>query len=204
MRLKYVVITVQNVFILARVKERSLPFAARKYGIVHVTLGSIAQRKLNQMRYTRYKRPQIHRHVSSKDISLLHLADQQASTHNSGGSYDMVALLAKSKPVAFGFNSLSNPAILKSSIYPEMCGMHAELDLWRQCPEDMKGGSVYVAGRATKSTNMMANTTPCVYCAAILTLAGVRHIICYSDNNVIKTAPQRLTDEIAIEGLVWR
>lgn len=94
-----------------------------------------------------------------------------ALEHNSGGSYNMFAIWVKGSQVKIGKNALKRAAKAESELYPEICGFHAELDLYRQHPE-MRGGTLYVAGRKNRSNAIMLNTKPCEYCSALL--AGTR------------------------------
>lgn len=149
----------------------------------------------SSFRWTRYAIPDggIIR-PSRKDIDVLSNAFNFVRNHDSGGSYSMAAVLRKSKPKAVGFNSLYSPAILKNDIYPELCGVHAELNLWMQYP-DMTGCTVYITGVISKSRNLMSNTIPCIYCAAILEASGARYVVCYMDNKIIKVRTNQLLKE---------
>lgn len=106
--------------------------------------------------------------------------------HDSGCHYSMAAVMGKSKPIAHGLNTLHFPAnsvdLGRTSVrYPDMCGVHAELDLYRSNHWRMSGTTVVVAGVVTKNGNLMENTMPCVHCAQTLQSAGVRRV-CFSLN----------------------
>lgn len=145
-------------------------------------------------RWTRYADPQSVIKPSRKDIETLSKSFGLVRDHDSGGSYSMAAVLRKSKPKAVGYNSLFSPAVLKNDTYPELCGVHAELNLWMQYP-DMGGATVYITGVISKSRNLMTNTMPCIYCASLMQAAGARYVVCYVDSKIIKVRTSELTKE---------
>lgn len=141
--------------------------------------------------YNRYSKAAILLEITNKDESMMSHAQTIANAHCSGGTYNMAAVWVKSKPKATGTNKLSHPATKENPSYPEMCGMHAELDLWRKNGH-IAGGTVYVAGTIEQSGNEMPNTKPCVYCAAVLYLAGVRFVVYRKDGEIAKTRPSEI------------
>lgn len=143
-------------------------------------------------RWTRYAQPENTFHISNSDDSLYQRAMADALTHVSGGSYNMAAWLSNSKPIGYGLNQLSSPALLKSDLYPEVCGLHAELSLWSNYKEFLSGGTVAIGGWVAKSSNPMSNTLPCTYCATILHQAGVRWVIASLNAEQIKVRPEML------------
>lgn len=129
-------------------------------------------------------------HLSVRDQGYYGRALSLAESHDSGGSYSMVAMLCDPKPIIIGYNDLNNPAFLKHDSFPQECGMHAELSLWHQAAGRLQGGTVVVAGVVSKSRNEMVNTTPCRYCASLL--SEVRWIICNLEGKIVKTTPSEL------------
>lgn len=128
-----------------------------------------------------------------------------ANDHDSGGSYSMVAVLARPKPVEVGYNALDNPAWLKHDSYPELMGMHAELALFtRANTNDMDGATVAINGVVSSSRNPMNNTLPCVYCGAILTACGVRWVLCILEQHIVKLQPAELFEPTQVKGRMVR
>lgn len=143
--------------------------------------------------------------VSSRDEALIRHALNQASDHDSGGSYSMAAVLGRPKPVEVGFNALDNPAWLKHDSYPQLMGMHAELHLFtRATRDDMDGSTVAIHGVASKSRNPMNNTLPCVYCGAILVACNVRWVLCIRDTDIVKLQPAELFKPTSLKGRMVR
>ncbi len=119
--------------------------------------------------------------LTKRDQFLITMAIDLAGNHSSGGSYNMVALWAKGSNIRIGYNELYRQANRTSQIYPEICGTHAELDLYRRMGADMRGGRLYVGGRKQSNNAIMMNTKPCVYCAQLLSTTKTNWII-YIDN----------------------
>lgn len=120
------------------------------------------------------------------------LADVQSDVyhHNSGGSFNMMAVWNKGSVWATGKNDLYRSASNFSDIYPEMCGIHAELDIQRN--NNIKGGTIYIAGYHESSGSPLANTRPCRYCATILDLEKVRWVVYYSNGVAVKAMTREL------------
>lgn len=129
---------------------------------------------------------------SERDLRMMFQAQAMARGHESGGTYDMAAMWVKGSRRAVGTNKLTDPAILKSQIYDYRCGMHAELAMWYYNRERIFGGTVYVAGKLNSSGSEMTNTAPCIYCASIIDLAGVRFVVYCKDGEVVKSRPKEL------------
>lgn len=101
-------------------------------------------------------------------------------SHCSGGSYSMIAMWSKGSRVAVGKNRLDRLAHTLDNGYPEISGVHAELDLWRLNTDGLRGGTVYIAGTLSGTKSAMTNTRPCKYCVPILMQLGVRHVVFFS------------------------
>lgn len=129
----------------------------------------------------RYKLSDDYHVPTSSDISMLLTVTEISTKHSSGGSYDMVAAWSKGSRFEFGFNRLNRAASTIDKSYPDVCGVHAELDLWRKL-DKLRGGTIYVAGKRSSSGTIMDNTRPCIYCSAILVEAGVRNVVFYSNS----------------------
>lgn len=140
-------------------------------------------------RFARYSKRSGVQEVTNKDRALIAHAQAVANGHSSGGSYNMAAVWARSKPLVTGTNKLHLPARYESTIYPRECGLHAELDLFRRS-RLITGGTVYVAGALESSGSEMPNTKPCIYCATILDAAFVRWVVYRSDGEVAKARPE--------------
>lgn len=130
--------------------------------------------------------------MSVKDARIFHRAQELAYDHRSGGQWNMVAIWRKGGRHFYGFNRLDRPAAPISDIYPEICGQHAELDLYRKHPENLGGGTVYVAGAHDSSGTLIESTRPCKYCAAILDASNVRFVVYRQDGYLIKARPKDL------------
>jgi deoxycytidylate deaminase len=122
---------------------------------------------------------------SDSDIGTLFKVAYDSNQHSSGGSYNMMARWMKGSFVITGANRLHKPAHLVDSSYPDISGIHAELDSWKQ-HKKMKGGTIYVAGTVEASGNLMQNTLPCVYCASLLFSSGVRFVVGFEDGIPVK------------------
>lgn len=121
---------------------------------------------------------------SKADIVKLLKVTEMTRYHNSGGSYDMIAMLGS--PRIWGYNRLRRPASTISDTYPEDFGVHAELDLYRKMgmnPSNPSSysGTVYIAGKLNSSGSFMTNTMPCTYCVAILRECGITNVVFYFD-----------------------
>lgn len=127
--------------------------------------------------------------ASHDDVATLERVDVMCVDHSSGGSYDMAAMWCKGSRAVTGVNRLHRKASTITGGYPEVCGQHAELNLWANGIH--RGGVVYVAGRLAGSGARMMSTVPCVYCAALLTQSGVRRIVCFVLGEAM-TAPPRM------------
>lgn len=123
--------------------------------------------------------------ISKAEIATLDRVREISLDHISGGSYNMVAKWVKGSRSALGFNKLDRRATTINDAYPEICGVHAELDLFYKLPP-VKGGTVYVAGSRARTSTFMPNTAPCIYCKTILAETYVRYIIFYNDDIPVK------------------
>lgn len=133
--------------------------------------------------------------LSSADQKHFAAAQRAVMNHDSGGSYSMIASWrGKGSARAAGFNSLQRCSKVERASYPEVCGMHAELDLYLRF-DHLDGGTVAVAG-VKRNGRVMANTRPCAYCAAILTQMGVDWVLYRSDEAVVKSRPSDILDEL--------
>lgn len=119
------------------------------------------------------------------DRGRLIFAKDDSDIHCSGGSFDMVCHYRKHSRLYIGYNKLDRPAITIDDQYPEFCGVHAELDLFRR-HKNLDGGTIYIAGKLAKTGTMMPNTQPCIYCATILNEAGVKNAVFYEDGVPVK------------------
>lgn len=123
--------------------------------------------------------------VSKADVTILEKLREISLEHSSGGSYNMIAKWVKGSRSALGFNKLDRRATTINDAYPEICGVHAELDLFYKLPP-VKGGTVYIAGSRAKTSTYMPNTSPCIYCKTILAETYVRYIVFYNDDVPVK------------------
>lgn len=123
--------------------------------------------------------------VSRSDIVILEKLRETSLDHISGGSYNMVAKWVKGSRSALGFNKLDRRATTINDAYPDICGVHAELDLFYKLPP-VKGGTVYIAGSRARTLTFMPNTSPCIYCKTILAETYVRYIVFYNNNYPVK------------------
>jgi hypothetical protein len=140
----------------------------------------------NVLKYDRtLDQTQSEQKVSRSDIIILEKLRETSLDHMSGGSYNMVAKWVKGSRSALGFNKLDRRATTINDAYPEICGVHAELDLFYKLPP-VKGGTVYVAGSRARTLTFMPNTSPCIYCKTILAETYVRYIVFYNNNQPIK------------------
>jgi hypothetical protein len=130
--------------------------------------------------------------VTVKDRKMIDLLTDIARSHDPGypSSYSMVAVLTKGKRRIFGFNKLKSPALLKNDIYPEICGIHAELHIWHQVKTnsiDIRNGTLYVSGVANNNLNArMTNTSPCKYCSTLLNDMNVKTVVSLREGNIYK------------------
>lgn len=90
----------------------------------------------------------------------------------------MVALAVKGGSRVIGKNNLFRKATTIDNSYRALCGIHAELDVWRQAP-DFTNGTIYVVGKIADTGSRMKNTAPCPQCSAILSEMGVRSVVFY-------------------------
>lgn len=123
--------------------------------------------------------------ASSNDIAILEKLSQDSAEHSSGGSYNMLARWIKGSRVVTGKNRLDRPASTMNDDYPDICGVHAELDLFYRLPP-IKGGTLYIAGSRAKTGAKMPNTSPCIYCHTIIRETNVRYIVYYNEGKAIK------------------
>lgn len=107
----------------------------------------------------------------------------------------MAALMLNPKPIDMGFNNLFSPAQLKYSVYPEISGMHAELQVCIDNPSNTKDSSIYIAGRIISSGSKMTSTLPCHICAEFLVEKQVRWVYAYHKTRPIKIRPEDLLIE---------
>lgn len=102
----------------------------------------------------------------------------------------MTAMWSKGKWIEVGNNELFRPANTIMADYPDICGVHAELDLCFSMTEgnydNMRGGTVYVLGKKASSGNLMSTTKPCIYCAAVLRLTRVRYLVYFDQGRMVK------------------
>lgn len=116
---------------------------------------------------------------SVREAEMLNDLMVTSRLHESGGSYNMISMYVKNSHREYGFNRLKRLASTVSDIYPEVFGMHAELDLYRKMGR-RSGGTVFIAGTRNNGSKMV-NSRPCCYCATILDLAGIRWAIYYEN-----------------------
>ena len=127
---------------------------------------------------------------SVREMEMLNDLAVVSKLHESGGSYNMVAMYVKNSHREYGYNRLDRLATTVSDIYPDVFGMHAELDLYRKIGRKV-GGTVIIAGTRQTGSKMF-NSRPCCYCATILDLAGIRWAIYYDDGKPIKARVSEL------------
>lgn len=127
---------------------------------------------------------------SDSEIATLLKVQWDSQFHESGGSYNMIARWVKASHVVIGRNNLYRPANTIDVAYPDICGVHAELDLFNK-KKSLRGGIVYIAGRRYNGSEM-PNTMPCRYCSAILGASGVRHIVFFSEGIPMKVSTNDL------------
>lgn len=135
------------------------------------------------LRETRYEIPNTFR-PSPSEIEILWNLDQESRSHESGGSYNMLAQWRKGSRVATGRNRRNRRASTMSDDYPETCGIHAELALYHLVKP--RGGIVYVAGTRTSETSKMPTTVPCIYCMALLEGCKIRAVVFYLNGDPVK------------------
>ncbi|RME11189.1 MAG: hypothetical protein D6816_02470 [Bacteroidetes bacterium] len=126
---------------------------------------------------------------SCKDELNYSQALYRASNHESGGTYNMCATIAKNSSRVIGYNSLSELAFLKSDVYPEFCGIHAELDAFISATRsnlNIDNSTIYIAG--TNSNKKELDTTvPCFACMRLITqLSRISWIVCNYNGDTIK------------------
>lgn len=133
------------------------------------------------------------------EASLINQAVEGAMDHQSGGSYNMVALWGWRSMRKAGFNDLHRSALTISDTYPPICGVHAELDLWRvakgrrgSAGGGLAGGTVAVVGFRARSGALMLNTKPCDYCAALLSQCQVKNVLFALDGEFRKVGVDAL------------
>lgn len=130
--------------------------------------------------------------LSLKDSALYGTALRAAFEHTSEGDFDMVACWGKGSQTVYGYNRLKRPARRRRDEYPEMAGIHAELDLWRYNnrvstkKSDLSGGTVAIAGKKPKTMTTMTTTRPCAYCVALLHELGVSTVVFLQDGKLFK------------------
>ena len=134
------------------------------------------------IKFTRYDTYSTFR-PTGNDQSILSKVAEESSYHVSGGNYNMLARWYKGSKVETGKNRLNRPASTLNVEYPDICGVHAELDLFFK--SNLKGGTVYIAG-TRKNGSKMNNTCPCIYCMTILRQAGIRSIVFYKESQASK------------------
>lgn len=116
----------------------------------------------------------------------------EVTDHNSGSSYNMLARYVKGQKLHTGRNNLYKPARNVAGHYPDICGTHAELDLWRICGKMLSGGTLYVAGRRAKNNSIMGTTKPCEYCSTLLYQTRLNWVVFLDDGKFVKTKPKEL------------
>lgn len=104
----------------------------------------------------------------------------------------MMAYYVKGATRTVGRNSLYRNASTLADHYPDICGVHAELDLWRMCGRMMRGGTLYVAGRKAKNGSIMGTTKPCEYCAALLSQTRLNFVVFLDQGEFVKCKPKDL------------
>lgn len=112
-------------------------------------------------------------------------------THSSGTGRDIVAVAVKGSKWAMGKNYLTREARSMSDLYPDGCGVHAELDLWHS-GVSLGRSTVYVAGIAENSGNALQSTMPCCYCSAILFQANVKKVVAMHLGNLYSVKTREL------------
>src|SRR5260221_14043259 len=80
---------------------------------------------------------------SRKDFAQIARVQADAYEHTSYGTFNMLALWVKGSVFAYGYNYLKRPANKINNAYGTICGLHAELDLYRKY--NIKGGTVFIA-----------------------------------------------------------
>lgn len=141
-----------------------------------------------------YPKPEEIKIPSLSEVATLHRLANSAYSHESGGTYDMVAYWIKGSHLIAGYNRLDRPAMTIHDDYPDILGVHAELDLYRRA-KSLKGGTVFIAGKINKSGSRMRNTRPCAYCSVILHECGVKNVVYYNNGSPAKASVSDLIGE---------
>lgn len=123
--------------------------------------------------------------ITKTDLVTLNKLTEMSLDHISGGSYNMVAKWVKGSRSTYGYNKLDRRASTMDNAYPDVCGVHAELDLFYRMPT-IKGGTVYIAGSRARTHTLMPNTSPCLYCKALLAETYVRYVVFFDSGKPIK------------------
>jgi len=97
----------------------------------------------------------------------------------------MVALYVKGSRIIVGKNDLIRPATTMNASYPDIAGVHCELSCYYKNPQ-MRGGTIYVAGRKASSSSIMMNSRPCRYCAALLQSTRTNWIVFVQEGTFVK------------------
>lgn len=130
------------------------------------------------------------RSIASRNADeILTRLEDDSLAHSSGGTFNVMARWIKGSRQLTGFNALTRPALTVDDSYPQTCGIHAELDLYRRGREVLGGGVVYIGGSRQQSRSIMSNTQPCVYCAAILDSCNVRFVVYRFDERAVISRP---------------
>lgn len=145
-----------------------------------------------QRHWHQSRKPKQTEDLSGRELRTLGQLQSLAHDHCSGGGFEMAAMLVKGKRRHYGFNRLNRKATTIDSNYPEPCGEHAELALYRRHKDSLKNSTVYVAGSHCKNDNPLDTTRPCEYCTAILDASEVRFVIYFQDGVATKVKPKEL------------
>lgn len=90
-----------------------------------------------------------------------------------------------------GCNKPNSPAVLKTDLYPEYSGRHAEMHVWLNAAREgvvLNGGTLYVIGvRKNRRRTMMSNTRPCGSCRELIrTHMRFRYVVYIRDGVLVK------------------
>jgi len=97
----------------------------------------------------------------------------------------MSAVIVKGgRIIAAGVNRDGN-GYMKSKLYKEFQGVHAEVDAILQCdPEELRGAEMYVAGQRSRTTGLITSK-PCEACQDYMANMGLKAVYYHDHNGVI-------------------
>lgn len=128
--------------------------------------------------------------ISKRDTRIVTKMLKELSSHSSGGTFDFISLWRKGSKQITGFNTIKRHARPYSNIYPDFCGVHAELDVIKQSDKidmTLNGGTMYVVGVSSRSSNTLLNTLPCAACARMLAdNTNINYIVCYFNGKLTR------------------